>query len=53
VSNRELYFAEDISQKNASYFSVLEFFYGAPCTSVNLSEVKNRASLYLHTFTFI
>jgi len=51
--HRKLRVAGESSQKSVSYFSVLEFFYGAPCTSVFLPEGKSRDSTYLHTFTFI
>ena len=34
-------------------FQFSSFFYGAPRTSVFLPEGKNRALIYLHTFTFI
>ena len=34
-------------------FFISRIFYGAPCASVFLPEGKNRALIYLHTFTFI
>ena len=53
MSNRKLCVAGESSQKSVSYFSVLEFFYGAPHASVFLPEDKSRALIYLRTFTFI
>ena len=52
MSNSKLCVAGESSQESVSYFSVLEFFYGAPCTSVFLPEGKSRAVIYLLTFTF-
>jgi len=43
---------ERVHREYDIYFSS-RIFYGAPCTSVFLPEGKSRASVYLHTFTFV
>ena len=42
----------EFTEERIIFFSS-RVFYGAPCTSVFLSEGKSRALIYLHTFTFV